>query len=109
MDPQQPPLAGMKVLDFTEYGAGPYCTMLLADLGADVVKVERPGGDGFRSWAPAQDGEGSAFSQLNRNKRSIVLDLKNEADRSTAKALACKVDVLVENYRPGTLAKAGLS
>jgi crotonobetainyl-CoA:carnitine CoA-transferase CaiB-like acyl-CoA transferase len=109
MDTQQPPLAGMKVLDFTEYGAGPFCTMLLADLGADVIKVERPGGDGFRSWTSDKEGEGSAFSQLNRNKRSIVLDLKNASDRSAAKALACKVDVLVENYRPGALAKAGLS
>jgi crotonobetainyl-CoA:carnitine CoA-transferase CaiB-like acyl-CoA transferase len=109
MDTQQPPLAGMKVLDFTEYGAGPFCTMLLADLGADVIKVERPGGDGFRSWSSAKEGKGSAFSQLNRNKRSIVLDLKKASDRDAAKALACKVDVLVENYRPGALTGAGLS
>jgi crotonobetainyl-CoA:carnitine CoA-transferase CaiB-like acyl-CoA transferase len=109
MNQQPPPLTGMKVLDFTEYGAGPFCTMLLADLGADVIKVERPGGDGFRSWASNKGGEGSAFSQLNRNKRSIVLDLKQPGDRDIAKALASKMDVLVENYRPGALASAGLS
>lgn len=109
MDTQQPPLAGMKVLDFTEYGAGPFCTMMLADLGADVIKVERPGGDGFRSWTSMKGGEGSAFSQLNRNKRSIVLDLKKASDQTAAKTLACNVDVLVENYRPGALASAGLA
>jgi formyl-CoA transferase len=106
---QQPPLVGMKVLDLTEYGAGPFCTMLLADLGADVIKVERPGGDGFRSWTTLKDGEGNAFSQLNRNKRSVVLDLKKASDQAAAKALACNVDVLVENYRPGVLANSGLS
>lgn len=106
---QQPPLVGMKVLDFTEFGAGPFCTMLLADLGADVIKVERPGGDSFRSWTTLKDGEGNAFSQLNRNKRSVVLDLKKASDQAAARALARHVDVIVENYRPGVLAGAGLS
>jgi crotonobetainyl-CoA:carnitine CoA-transferase CaiB-like acyl-CoA transferase len=106
---QQPPLAGMKVLDFTEYGAGPFCTMLLADLGADVIKVERPTGDGFRSWAAVEGETGTAFSQLNRNKRSVVLDMKAPSDRRAAKAIAAKVDVLVENYRPGVMESAGLS
>ena len=105
----QSPLEGLKVLDFTEYGAGPWCTMLLGDLGADVIKVERPGGDGFRSWAPAQNGEGSGFVQLNRNKRSMVLDLKLAEHRDAARKLALQVDVVVENNRPGVMERNGLS
>lgn len=105
---QRPPLQGMRVLDFTEYGAGPFCTMMLADMGADVIKIERPGGDGFRAWAPKSNGDGSAFMQLNRNKRSMVLDLRRQADRDAARELALKVDVIVENYRPGVMRSLGL-
>jgi formyl-CoA transferase/CoA:oxalate CoA-transferase len=83
--------------------------MLLGDLGADVVKVERPGGDGFRSWGAQDGGDGSAFLQLNRNKRSIVLDLKKPEDQEAARQLALQFDVVVENYRPGVMQKAGLS
>jgi formyl-CoA transferase/CoA:oxalate CoA-transferase len=83
--------------------------MLLGDLGADVVKVERPGGDGFRSWGPKRGGDGSAFLQLNRNKRSMTLDLKRPEDRAAAKQLALQMDIVVENFRPGTMAKAGLA
>lgn len=103
------PLDGLRVLDFTEYGAGPWCTMLLGDLGADVVKVERPDGDGFRSWGAQNGGDGSAFLQLNRNKRSVVLDLKRREDQEAARKLASQFDVLVENYRPGVMQRAGLS
>lgn len=109
MQSMRSPLEGMRVLDFTEYGAGPWCTMLLGDLGADVIKVERPGGDGFRSWAPMQSGEGSGFLQLNRNKRSIILDMALSEHREAAKRIALQVDVLVENYRPGVMAKSGIA
>lgn len=103
------PLDGLRVLDFTEYGAGPWCTMLLGDLGADVVKVERPGGDGFRSWGAQRGGDGAAFLQLNRNKRSVVLDLKEPQGQEAARQLAAQFDVLIENFRPGVMRKAGLS
>ncbi len=103
------PLDGLRVLDFTEYGAGPWCTMLLGDLGADVVKVERPGGDGFRSWGAQPGGDGLAFLQLNRNKRSVVLDLKESEGQEFARQLAAQFDVLIENFRPGVMQKAGLS
>lgn len=109
MDGTQAPLDGLRVLDFTEYGAGPWCTMLLGDLGADVIKIERPSGDGFRSWSPKKNGDGSGFIQLNRNKRSVVLDLKCPDDREAALRLAQRVDVLVENFRPGVMDKIGLS
>lgn len=109
MSTTRAPLEGLRVLDFTEYGAGPWCTMLLGDLGADVVKVERPGGDGFRSWGAKQGGDGSAFLQLNRNKRSVVLDLKQPKGQEAAKRLASQFDILIENFRPGVMKKAGLS
>lgn len=104
------PLAGVKVLDLTRVLAGPFCTMLLADLGADVVKIERPGvGDDARQFGPfLPSGESAYFAGINRGKRSITLDLKHESDRATFVALVRKADVVVENYRPGTMEAFGL-
>ncbi|MFI7125003.1 CaiB/BaiF CoA transferase family protein [Nonomuraea sp. NPDC050153] len=102
-------LSGLLVADFSRVLAGPYATMLLADLGAEVVKVERPGaGDDTRAWGPpyAPDGEATYFLGVNRNKRSIALDLR--ADIEVARALAARADVLVENFRPGTMDRLGL-
>jgi len=103
------PLAGLLVADFSRILAGPYATMLLADLGADVVKVEAPGGDDTRSWQPpVRDGISTYYLAVNRNKRSIALDLKDPADRAAAQELARRADVLLENFRPGGLARFGL-
>ncbi|MEM3441759.1 MAG: CoA transferase, partial [Candidatus Bathyarchaeia archaeon] len=100
------PLEGIKVLDFTHEVAGPHCTMLLGDLGADIIKVEMPGrGDRGRHWVGMKE---TIFIVNNRNKRSIVLDLKSEEGKKIAFELAKKVDVLVENFVPGTLKKFGL-
>ncbi|MBB5827328.1 CaiB/BaiF CoA transferase family protein [Micromonospora carbonacea] len=104
-------LGGLLVADFSRVLAGPYATMLLADLGADVVKVERPGsGDDTRSWGPPYDVDGTAtyYLAVNRNKRSITLDLTDPADLAVARELACRADVVVENFRPGTMARHGL-
>src|SRR4051812_31026388 len=94
------PLAGIRILDFTRVLAGPYCTALLADLGADVIKVEPPTGDDYRHIGPFIDGESALFLAVNRGKRSIVLDLSAEDDLQVAHALAGKADVVVENFRP---------
>jgi len=102
------PLSGVRVVEFCQVAAGPFCAMLLADMGADVIKVESPDGDGLRQWPPITDGYSENFASLNRNKRSVVLDLKQPADRDAARKLALSADVLVENFRPGTLAKLGL-
>src|SRR5437763_8229490 len=104
------PLDGVRVLDLTHALAGPYCTMLLGDLGADVIKIEAPGeGDHSRGWGPPfVNGESSYFLSVNRNKRSVALDLKSEAGRKAAVLLATACDVLVENLRPGTAARLGL-
>jgi crotonobetainyl-CoA:carnitine CoA-transferase CaiB-like acyl-CoA transferase len=104
------PLAGIRVLDLTHALAGPYCTMLLGDLGADVIKVEAPHeGDHSRRWGPPfVNGESSYFMSVNRNKRSVALDLKAVAGVRAAVELALASDVLVENFRPGTAARLGL-
>jgi crotonobetainyl-CoA:carnitine CoA-transferase CaiB-like acyl-CoA transferase len=103
------PLAGVRVLDLTQYVAGPYCTQVLADLGATVLKVERPGGDVYRRQGPVfREGESASFLALNRGKRSIVLDLGDEEDRAQLERLLGEADVLVENLRPGTLERVGL-
>jgi crotonobetainyl-CoA:carnitine CoA-transferase CaiB-like acyl-CoA transferase len=103
------PLAGIRVLDFSHALAGPYCTMLLGDLGADVIKVEPPSGDQSRQWGPPFiNGESSYFLSVNRNKRSVVLDLKRPPVRDVAEKLAMASDVVVENYKPGTMARLGL-
>jgi crotonobetainyl-CoA:carnitine CoA-transferase CaiB-like acyl-CoA transferase len=105
-----PALEGLLVADFSRVLAGPLCTMTLGDLGADVVKVERPGaGDDTRTWGPPWSGEGATyFLGLNRNKRSLVLDLKDPADLRLAAELAARADVVVESFRPGTMDRLGL-
>ena len=103
------PLAGVTVVDLTRVLAGPYATMVLADLGARVIKVERPGtGDDARAIGPFIGGESAYFASVNRGKQSIALDLRDPADRSVLMALLARADVLVENFRPGTLARLGL-
>jgi crotonobetainyl-CoA:carnitine CoA-transferase CaiB-like acyl-CoA transferase len=104
------PLSGLLIADFSRVLAGPYCTMLLADLGADVIKVESPAGDDTRSWVPpvTDDGVSTYFLAINRNKRSVALDLKNDHDRALARELARRADVFVQNFKPGGLARYGL-
>ncbi|MEU7900715.1 CoA transferase [Nonomuraea sp. NPDC049152] len=103
-------LSGLLVADFSRVLAGPYATMLLGDLGADVVKVERPeGGDDTRAWGPPYaDGQATYFLGVNRNKRSIALDLRDPDDLEVARALVARADVLVENFKPGTMERLGL-
>jgi crotonobetainyl-CoA:carnitine CoA-transferase CaiB-like acyl-CoA transferase len=97
------------VADFSRILAGPYATMLLADLGAEVVKVESPGGDDTRSWQPpVRDGISTYYLGVNRNKRSVALDLKDDEDLVAAQELARRADVVVENFKPGALARFGL-
>ena len=103
------PLSGLLVADFSRILAGPYATMLLADLGAEVVKVEGRGGDDTRTWLPpARDGVATYYLSANRNKRSIALDLDDPADLALARELARRADVFVENFKPGGLARFGL-
>jgi crotonobetainyl-CoA:carnitine CoA-transferase CaiB-like acyl-CoA transferase len=111
--PPRGPLAGLLVADFSRILAGPYATMLLADLGAEVVKVEGPGGDDTRTWQPpvrdvGGQGVSTYYLGVNRNKRSVALDLKDDADLVAARELARRADVLVENFKPGGLARFGL-
>lgn len=103
------PLAGIRVLDLTRVMTGPYCTMMLADLGADVIKIERPGvGDDTRHWGPPFiDGESSYFMSVNRNKRSVVLDLKSEFGQEAIWRLIDQADVMVENFAPGVIDRLG--
>src|SRR5467141_1310527 len=109
MSSNQPPLDGIRVLEVGNYMAAPFCGMQLADLGAEVIKVETPdGGDQVRSSAPLIEGEGSAFMRLNRNKRSIALDLKSDRGKAIFRKLVSTADVVVENLRPGTMRDLGL-
>jgi len=101
------PLAGLLVVDLTRVLAGPYCTMVLADLGARVIKVEAPGGDDARRIGPFVAGESAYFTSLNRGKQSIALDLKQAADRSIFEKLLARADVLCENFRPGVMERLG--
>lgn len=101
------PLNGITVVDLTRVLAGPYCTMVLSDLGARVIKVEPPGGDDSRHYGPFVDGESAYFASLNRGKESIALDLKADADRALFERLLARADVVVENFRPGTMARLG--
>jgi crotonobetainyl-CoA:carnitine CoA-transferase CaiB-like acyl-CoA transferase len=105
-----PPLDGILVADFSRVLAGPLAAMLLGDLGADVIKVERPdGGDDTRAWGPPwHEGESTYYLGLNRNKRSIALDLASESDLSLARELAARADVLIESFRPGLISSWGL-
>ncbi|MGP7999012.1 MAG: CaiB/BaiF CoA transferase family protein [Streptosporangiaceae bacterium] len=103
------PLSGLLVADFARVLAGPYCTMLLADLGADVIKVESPGGDDTRRWVPpTRDGVATYYLAINRNKRSVVLDLATEDGRAAAHELTRRADIMVQNFKPGGLARFGL-
>ena len=103
------PLAGLLVADFSRILAGPYASMLLADLGAEVVKVESPAGDDTRSWQPpVRDGVATYYLGVNRNKRSVALDLKDPGDVALAQELAARADIVMENFRPGGLARFGL-
>lgn len=107
---QDLPLSGVKVLDLSRVLAGPLCTMLLGDLGADVIKVERPGsGDDTRSWGPPFDATGLSayFLSVNRNKKSLAADLARDDDRAMLRALASDADVVVDNFRPGSLTRLG--
>lgn len=103
-------LAGLTVLDLTRVLAGPYCTMMLADMGARVIKVERPGkGDDTRGWGPPfQQGESAYFLSVNRNKESVTLNMKHPDGRRVLDELIARADVLVQNFRPGTLERMGL-
>lgn len=111
------PLGGLRVIEFCQVAAGPFCGMLLADMGAEVIKVESPEGDGLRNWPPLTRGAAGEddnpgysenFAALNRNKRSVVLDLKDCTQLERARQLVQSADVLVENFRPGVLHKLGL-
>ena len=104
------PLAGFTVLDLTRVLSGPYCTMMLADMGARVIKVEQPGkGDDTRGWGPPfQNGESSYFMSVNRNKESVTLNFKHPEGRAVLDRLIAGADVLVENFRPGALERQGL-
>ena len=104
-----PALAGLRVIEFCQIAAGPFCGMLLADQGADVIKVEAPAGDGMRNWPPLNGGYSENFASVNRNKRSIVLDLKDPPAREQARALCRSADVIIENFRPGVMGRLGLS
>lgn len=104
------PLEGIRVLDLSRVLAGPLCSMILADLGADVVKIEPPQGDDTRSWGPPfHDGMSAYFAAVNRNKRSVALNLKKSDDINFLKKLMTKADVVLENYLPASAAKLGLS
>ena len=101
-------LDGIRVLDLTQVMAGPYCTMVLCDMGADVIKVEPPTGDSTRRMPGAVGTDSPSFNAVNRGKRGVVVDLKQAAGRNTVRRLAVSADVLVENYRPGVLSRFGL-
>src|SRR6187402_3016737 len=100
MGAQLRPLHGVKVVEFCEVAAGPFCGMLLADMGAEVIKVEKEGsGDSMRAWPPLTDGFSENFASVNRNKKSVTIDLKDPEQRARARALALSADVIIENYR----------
>lgn len=101
-------LAGIRVVDFTSMIAGPYCTRLLADCGAEVLKVEEPHGDHMRSRPPLRDGHSAYFGHLNAGKKSVALDLKSAEGRAAAQQLVAASDVVVENFRPGVMKRLGL-
>src|SRR4051812_27125386 len=103
------PLSDVIVLDLSRVLAGPYCSMILGDMGADVIKVEHPSGDETRTWGPPFiEGESAYYLAVNRNKRSLVADFRNDADRDLILRIARRADVLVENFLPGALERAGI-
>src|SRR5438270_13061976 len=101
-------LERVRVLDFTTTIAGPHCTRLLADLGAEVIKIESPEGDMMRSRMPLRNGASTSFGQLNAGKQSVALDMKNQSAIAAVRRLAERADVLVENFRPGVMQRLGL-
>ena len=101
-------LSGVRVLDLTQVMAGPFCTMLLCDMGADVIKVEPPGGDPTRTWGERGQHDTPEFNAVNRGKRSVVVDLKSDDGRAVVQRLASGADVLIESYRPGVMTSFGL-
>ena len=101
-------LTGVRVIEFCEIAAGPFSAMLLADMGAEVIKVERPTGDAMRMWPPINDGYSENFASINRAKKSVVLDLKSDEGVKNARDLILSADVVVENFRPGVMARNGL-
>src|SRR6185436_10515654 len=102
------PLDGLRVIDLTRVVAGPFCTMMLGDMGAEVLKIEEPAhGDESRAWAPLVHGTGSFFLALNRSKKSVALDLKSAGGAAALRELIETADVLIENFRPGSLAELG--
>src|SRR3989338_1968339 len=102
------PLDGLRVIDLTRVVAGPFCTMMLGDMGADVLKIEEPEhGDDTRAWGPFFNGWGSFYLELNRSKRSVALDLKSSAGEAALRRLIETADVLIETFRPGSLAELG--
>src|SRR5262245_65119073 len=101
-------LSGLRVLDFTTTIAGPHCTRLLADLGAEVIKIEAPEGDMMRTRPPLRDGASTSFGQLNAGKKSIALDLKTPHAVEAVCRLVATADVVVENFRPGVIRRFGL-
>src|SRR3954463_822224 len=103
-----PPLSGLKIVDLTRVVAGPFCTMMLGDMGAEVLKIEEPRhGDDSRAWGPSPEGTGSFFLALNRSKKSVALDLKTADGAAALRRLIESADVLIENFRPGSLAELG--
>ncbi|WP_028603799.1 CaiB/BaiF CoA transferase family protein [Ottowia thiooxydans] len=102
------PLAGVRVVEFCSTASGPFSTMLLSDMGAEVVKIEPPAGDGLRQWPPLNNGYSENFASLNRNKRSAVLNLKDATDVALARKLILEAEVVVENNRPGVMDRLGL-
>ncbi|MFZ5779502.1 MAG: CaiB/BaiF CoA transferase family protein [Pseudomonadota bacterium] len=102
------PLSGIRVVDFTSMIAGPYCTRLLADCGAEVLKIEEPHGDHMRTRPPLRDGHSTYFGHLNAGKKSVVLDLKSASGRDAAQGLVAASDIVVENFRPGVMKRLGL-
>ena len=100
-------LSGIKVIDLTRVLSGPFCTMLLADMGAEVIKIEPPKGDNVRNQGDMVDGYSSYFAQFNRNKKSVVLDLYKESEKEILKSLISEADVVVENFKAGVFEKMG--
>lgn len=99
------PLKGKRIIEFCEVAAGPFCGMLLADMGAEIIKIERASGDAMRSWPPINDGYSENFASINRGKKSVVLDLKSEDGAEAARALILSADAVIENFRPGVMAR----
>ena len=102
------PLAGIRVLDFSKVLAGPLCSQYLADFGADVIKLEPPGGDDTRKWPPFEGEDGTVFLAVNRNKRSLALDLKAPQGLAVCQRLAVQADIVIESYGPGVATRLGI-